>query len=135
MSRITGALAAGQVELTGALAVHERPSDREIAWLEQTYEGIARGAERLGASFVLVLFPYETQLAAGTPDDLQRRLLDLAQLRGWIMVDLLPAFRAAAARSSEPLFRDIWHPTAAGQRVAATALFDALVAKKLVPSR
>ena len=45
-----------------------------------------------------------------------------------------PAFRAASQKSDAPLFLDLWHPSAAGHRVAAEALAAELTRQGLVPA-
>jgi lysophospholipase L1-like esterase len=114
--------------LLDALAPHTTPSPGELAWLRRQYDAIARRAGRL----VVVVFPYESQLQGRAGDDVQRALGALARDAGWDVVDLLPAYRAAAA-GGEPLFIDIWHPTAAGQRVAAAEIARQLRCRGLVP--
>jgi hypothetical protein len=87
-------------------------------WLERRYLEMEAVAERAGARFVVLAFPYPAQLAGRGPDPVQERLLALARRHGWTVVDPLPAFRAAAAAGAD-LFVDWWHPTQAGHRIAA----------------
>jgi lysophospholipase L1-like esterase len=117
-----------------ALVSHaELPDGAVREWLAARYAEMAAGAASIGASFALLAFPFEAQVESGTGDSLQRELVALGDARGWKTVDLLPAFRAAAARSAEPLFLDAWHPSAAGHRVAAEAILDALRREGLLP--
>ncbi len=104
---------------------HDPPAAGELAWLGGQYGGIARTARTIGTRPVLVIFPYATQLAAGTPSATAARLTELAADLGWPAIDLLPAFRQAAS-DGVPLFTDLWHPTAAGFRIAADVTADAL---------
>jgi hypothetical protein len=90
----------------------------EWSWLEARYLEMAAAAERAGARFAVLAFPYPAQLKSRGPDPVQARLLALARRHGWIAIDPLPAFRAADAAGTA-LFLDWWHPTAAGQRIAA----------------
>jgi hypothetical protein len=79
---------------------------------------MAAAAQRAGARFALLAFPYPGQLKERGPDPVQDRLLALARRHGWTVIDPLPAFRAADAAGTA-LFLDWWHPTEAGQRIAA----------------
>jgi len=115
-----------------ALATHDRPPAAELDWLAARYREIARAAAGIGARFAVVVFPWSTQVDGRAGDEVERRLVALGEREGWPTVDLLPAFRAAPA--APPLFLDLWHPTAAGHRVAADALAVALAARGLVPS-
>jgi lysophospholipase L1-like esterase len=120
-------------ELVRALAPHDQPSPREIAWLQAIYERMMRRAREHGAAFVLIVFPYQGQLAAEAPSTLQSALNALGARAGFPVIDLLPAFRKAAADSDAPLFLDIWHPTERGQTVAADEIFHQLACKGLLP--
>src|SRR5262249_17050330 len=106
-------------------APHDPPAAGELAWLAGQYGAIGRTARSLGARPVLVIFPYATQMAAGTPSATAASLVELAAAPGWSAIDLLPAFRQAAA-GGVPLFTDLWHPNATGFRIAADATADAL---------
>ncbi len=90
----------------------------EWRWLENRYLEMAATAERAGARFGVLAFPYPAQLSGRGQDPVQARLLALARRHGWTAVDPLPAFRAAHAAGAV-LFLDWWHPTAAGHRIAA----------------
>lgn len=124
---------APSTETVAALAPHEAPSAAEIAWLERLYGGVAADARAAGARLAVVVFPYETQLAPGAPETLQVALRTLGERRGIAVIDLLPAFRRAAAASGEPLFLDLWHPTARGHRVAAEEILRQLACERLLP--
>ncbi len=132
----TEALGAGpdQSTLVEALAPHENPSPAEIAWLERLYARMADETRARGGELVVVVFPWATQLAAGAPVALQEALAQLGARKGVQVIDLLPAFRrAAVAAPDEPLFLDLWHPTARGQQVAAEATLDALACAGRLP--
>jgi lysophospholipase L1-like esterase len=105
---------------TRALAPAVGLGEREHAWLAARYGEIAAAATGAGARFAVVVFPHRAQLDASAPDGLQRDLAALAREAGWPLLDLLPAFRAAAP--DPPLFLDAWHPSAEGHRVAAEAI-------------
>jgi len=86
-----------------------------------------------GAPFAVIVFPYQGQLALGAPSTLQNALSALGERAGFPVIDLLPAFRRAAAAGGAPLFLDIWHPTQRGQEVAADEIFRQLACKGLLP--
>jgi lysophospholipase L1-like esterase len=109
-------------------------SGPELAWLRARYTEMVSSARRAGATFAVVVFPYREQLTGPASPPLQRRLAALGRDAGLTIIDLLPAFRKAAARSAEPLFIDHWHPSAAGHRVAAEAILTALACRRLVPA-
>lgn len=132
----TEALGAGPdpSTLVAALAPHENPSPAEIAWLERLYARMADETRARGGELAVVVFPWATQLADGAPVALQEALAQLGTRNGVQVIDLLPAFRrAAVAAPDEPLFLDLWHPTARGQQVAAEATLDALACAGRLP--
>jgi hypothetical protein len=92
---------------------------------------MARAADAAGARFAIVIFPYQAQVEGQAPASLQQRLTALGRDAGWETVDVLAAFRAAAAEG--PLFIDIYHPTATGHRVAADAIVVQLGCRALLP--
>jgi len=105
----------------------------EWRWLEALYEEMAREAGRVGARFVVLAFPYESQMHGRRPQPVEARLVAMGERDGWVTVDLLPAFRDLAARSRESPFIDWWHPTASGQALAAEQTLDALACRGLLP--
>lgn len=119
--------------LVAALAPHEDPSPDEMAWLERQYARMASATRARGGELVVVVFPYATQLAADAPVALQEKLAQLGARAGLQVIDLLPAFRSAAAAAPEPLFLDLWHPTARGHQVAADEIFRALACARRLP--
>jgi len=120
--------------LAAALKTHDDPSDVELAWLRDRYLDIAGAARAVGARLAIVVFPYATQVDGRVSDVVERRLGALGDAGGWATIDLLPAFRGAAAGGSRPLFIDLWHPNAAGHAVAAEALAAQLSCRGLVPA-
>jgi lysophospholipase L1-like esterase len=120
--------------LVASLAPHEAPSDGEIAWLAQTYTRMAADTKARGGTMVLVVFPYQTQLDASAPATLQAALTALGKQAGIPVIDLLPAFRRAAAEGGAPLFLDLWHPTARGHEIAAREILRALACAQLLPA-
>ena len=135
-SRVADALspATAREDLVAALAPHESPSDRELAWLERLYRRMADDTRARGGQLAVVVFPWSTQIAGDGPAPLQKALAELGTRTGILVIDLLPAFRAAAAESPEPpLFLDLWHPTARGHAVAADAIVRALACARMLP--
>jgi hypothetical protein len=107
-----------QAAKEAAVAPLEPGDGPEWPWLEARYLEMAAAAQSVGAGFAVLAFPYPAQLNGRGPDPVQDRMLALARRHGWTAIDPLPAFRAAAAAGTV-LFVDWWHPTAAGQRIAA----------------
>ena len=135
-SRVAEALApaTAREDLVAALAPHESPSDAELAWLERLYRRMADDTRARGGQLAVVVFPWSTQIAGDGPAPLQKALAELGTRTGIPVIDLLPAFRAAAAESAEPpLFLDLWHPTARGHAVAADAIVRALACARMLP--
>jgi lysophospholipase L1-like esterase len=97
----------------------------EWRWLEARYEEMDWAANAGGASFAILAFPYQKQLAEPSPHPVQVQLATLGQRHGWPVIDPLTAFQDAHTEST-PLFMDWWHPTRAGHRVAAVAIARAL---------
>ena len=116
-----------------AVGIHADPAPAEIAWLGERYAELARTAREIGARFGVVIFPYETQIEPNAPSDLQTALQGLGAAHDWPVFDLLPGLRAARASHLDSLYRDPWHPTAIGYRIAAEALASALRCRGLVP--
>ena len=118
-----------------AFAPHDGPEHRaEWRWLRARYREIADAAAARGARFAVLAFPYQTQIDADAARaSAQPELLRIGAEEGWQTLDLLEPFRAAARRGSAPLLLDIWHPTAAGHRVAADAIARELACRGLLP--
>ena len=135
-STLAGVLAPATAneDLVAALAPHEAPSPAEIAWLERSYARMAEDTSARGGTLAVVVFPWETQLAADASATLQEQLRALGERAGFLVIDLLPAFRRAAAEAGEPLFLDLWHPTQRGHQVAAQEIFRALACARLLPA-
>ncbi len=108
-----------------ALMPVETDDGPEWDWLETRYLEMAKAAERAGARFAVLVFPYPAQLVGREPHPVQERVLALARRHGWTAVDPLPAFRAAHADGTV-LFLDWWHPTEAGHRIAAEEVLRVL---------
>lgn len=123
----------GDDALIAALAPHENPSPAEVAWLERQYVRMAADTRAHGGQLAVVVFPYGSQLSADAPVRLQEELRALGERAGLLVIDLLPAFRRAAAEPGEPLFLDLWHPTQRGHQVAAQEIFRALACAQMLP--
>jgi lysophospholipase L1-like esterase len=118
--------------IQATLVTRDDPTDGELGWLRARYDDIARRTRAKGARFAVVVFPYATQIEGHAGARLDERLAALGRDAGWPTIDLLSAFRARA-RDAEPLFIDLWHPTAAGYRIAADAVLRALRCDGLLP--
>jgi len=136
----TGALAEVASENPDATswraAMEPRDSPQHVTewrWLEDNYQRIAESADRHGASFAVLAFPYATQMEGSAGDGAQQRLAGMGRSNDWPTVDLLPAYREATDRDSERLFEDIWHPNPAGHRVAAQVIVEELACLGLLP--
>ncbi|UCE85476.1 MAG: SGNH/GDSL hydrolase family protein [Deltaproteobacteria bacterium] len=115
-------------------APHDGPENVvEWRWLRDRYREIARAAAAEGGRLVVLAFPYQTQIRDETARLAQPELARIGAEEDWETIDLLAAFRDAARRTSEPLFLDVWHPTAAGHRAAADAIARELACRGLVP--
>lgn len=109
-----------------AFAFIEAADRPEWAWLEARYEEIEEIANADGASFAILAFPYQKQLAEAPPHAVQEQLAQLGRKHDWPVIDPLTAFQEAHVAKT-PLFMDWWHPTPAGHRLAAMAIARALV--------
>lgn len=98
----------------------------EWAWLEARYREMESASNGIGASFAVLAFPYQKQLAEQSPHPVQAQLATMGRKHSWLVIDPLPAFQEAHAEGT-PLFTDWWHPTAAGHRIAAMETLRALV--------
>jgi hypothetical protein len=108
-----------------AFAFIEAADRAEWTWLEARYEEMAEIASTDGASFAILAFPYQKQLAEPPPHAVQEHLAQLGAKHGWSVIDPLGAFQEAHATRTA-LFIDWWHPTPAGHRLAAIAIANAL---------
>jgi lysophospholipase L1-like esterase len=93
----------------------------EWTWLEARYQEMARVAKAGGASFAILAFPYQKQLAEPSPHPVQTQLAALGRQNGWPVIDPLAAFQEAHVAGT-PIFIDWWHPTPAGHRVVAITI-------------
>ncbi len=117
-----------------ALRPHDAlPPGPRREWIRSRYAEIAARAGEVGARFAVLAFPFRAQVEGDASDRVLRELAALGEAGGWATIDLLPAFRDARAEGSEALFIDIWHPTAAGHRVAASAIVADLRRRGTLP--
>jgi len=108
-----------------AVAFIEARDRPEWRWLEALYQEMAEVANTGGASFAILAFPYQKQLAESPPHPVQVQLASLGREHGWPVIDPLAAFQEAHMAGT-PIFIDWWHPTSAGHRIAAIAIARAL---------
>jgi hypothetical protein len=90
----------------------------EWPWLERIYRRMADVSRGLGAGFAVLAFPYRAQLDTEDLHPVQRRLVAMGERGGWVVVDPLHRFRAARGEG-HTVFLDWWHPTPAGNGLAA----------------
>jgi lysophospholipase L1-like esterase len=95
------------------------------AWLRRQYSAMDTASRAAGARFGVIAMPHQEQLSNPAMREMQSDLVDLGRRAGWPVLDLLPAF-LAAAKTGEPLFLDIWHLTSAGHAVVAKEIERAL---------
>ncbi len=103
----------------------------EWPWLENLYGRMSKVSEAMGARFAVLAFPYQRQLRGVGPHPVAQRLVAMGKRRGWLTVNPLKRFRASH-RAKVKLFRDWWHPTAVGHRVAARETVSALACADLL---
>jgi lysophospholipase L1-like esterase len=138
-ARVESAWVGWRAQSSSPEAVHATFGARDLSreaprrWLAARYSELSARAEALGARFAVVAFPFPAQLEGRATGRLQRQLEALGRKEGWVVIDLLPAFRAAVATGVTPLFMDLWHPTAAGHRVAAEAVAEDLARRGWLP--
>ena len=102
---------------------------------------IQREASERGAALVLMPSPMRWQVDAEVRDPrawvdatrYQDVLAGYGRQHGWIVVDPLPAIRAATSSNDKSLFLDVGHPDEAGQRILAQELYSALSQGGLLP--
>lgn len=109
----------------------ELPPGPERRWLRERYREIEQTARSVGAGFAVVAFPYREQVHGDASGRLQEQLADFGREEGWLMVDLLPAFKRAAIETPS-LYIDTWHVTADAHRLAAEVIADQLAERGLL---
>jgi lysophospholipase L1-like esterase len=107
-------------------AYYRQPTDDRWAVLEESLRGLGRVARERGLRLVIALVPDGDQIGVAAPDlTPQAKLLAICAREALDCLDLYPAFAAQA--TGGPLFLDIMHPNAAGQRIIADRLADHLL--------
>jgi lysophospholipase L1-like esterase len=102
----------------------------EWRWLRGQYDQLSDAVREAGASLAVLVFPLAYQMDPEYPHRPQAPWERYCRARGLACLDLLPAFRVAAARAAPPadpehydaLWIDVWHPSPAGHAVAAEAI-------------
>lgn len=127
------------------LASHADDESLRTAWAItfRNLEKIFQAAAERQIPAALVVFPFAFQLADPTATARpQERLREFAEKRGIPLLDLLPTLaaphRSGAGEARSPadpaLFLDESHLSPRGGRIAAGAIAEFLVARRLVPS-
>ena len=107
-------------------AYYRQPSDERWTVLEASLRGMGAVAKAHGLRLLVAIIPDGDQIGVRAPDLApQEKLLAICARERLECVDLYPAFAAQAG--SGPLFLDIMHPNAAGQRIIAAVLADRLL--------
>lgn len=104
----------------------------EWRWLEGHYGSMREASRSMGARFAVLAFPYPAQLEGDAPHPVRSHLVAMGNEGGWLTIDPLDRFRDAAARKVD-LFLDWWHPTPAGQRLAAREVLRQLACAGYLP--
>ncbi len=115
----------------------------QVCWqrTEELLNEMQRAASERGAALVLMPSPMRWQVDAEVRDPrawvdetrYQDVLAAYGRQHGWIVVDPLPAIRAATSINDKSLFLDVGHPDEAGQRILAQELYSALSQGGLLP--
>lgn len=115
----------------------------QVCWqrTEELLNEIQRAASERGAALVLMPTPMRWQVDTEVRDPrawvdatrYQDVLAGYGRQHGWIVVDPLPAVRAATSTNDKSLFLDVGHPDEAGQRILAQELYSALSQGGLLP--
>lgn len=117
--------------------------DDQVCWqrTEELLSEMQQVATQQNAALVLMLSPMRWQVDSNVRDPrawvdasrYQEVLARYGQEHGWIVVDPLPALRAATSTGGKSLFLDVGHPDEAGQRIMAQELYSALNQSGLLP--
>lgn len=116
---------------------------QRVCWelTEELLGDIQKTASALGAKAVLMPSPMRWQVEPGVRDprawvdagNYQEPLTGYAHQNGWLVVDPLPAVRAASESGAGSLFLDVGHPNEGGQRILAEQLYNALDQAGVLP--
>ena len=102
--------------------------------VEQGFADLAALARERGARALVAIFPLFDETGADAAlADLHARVAELARGAGLDVLDLLPAYRAAARAFDRELRIDFLHPSPFGQRIAAAAVLDHLCRRQVLP--
>jgi lysophospholipase L1-like esterase len=115
----------------------------QVCWqrTQEFLNGIQQAASQNGATPVLLLSPMRWQVDEGISDPrswidatrYQNVLASFGRDNDWIVVNPLPAIRAATGAGGQSLFLDVGHPDEAGQRILAQELYSALSQGGVLP--
>ena len=115
----------------------------QVCWqrTEELLGDIQQAASPEGIALVLLPSPMRWQVDAEVRDPrawvdeirYQDVLAEYGRRNHWIVVDPLPAIRAATSANGKSLFLDVGHPDEAGQRILAQELYSALGQSGLLP--
>jgi len=114
-------------DLDAKLSDYDTP---EWAWLRTQFARFQDFSQETGVPWVLVLLPWQYQLARDYHPLPQQHLMEYAREAGFPAVDLRPAF---IRENHWNLYIDMAHFSARGHRLAAEAIFKALKDLNLVP--
>jgi lysophospholipase L1-like esterase len=115
-------------------ALHTEEDSRRR--FETGFADLARVGREAGVPVAVLLFPlFFDELGEGYPlQDLHAQVMQEAGRNGLPILDLRPAFAAAAQRHGERIRADVVHPGPLGHEVAASAALEWLDASGLLPS-
>lgn len=141
ISRVSSARQVGSGD--APCATDWKVDNDRVCWqgTEELLSEIHREASERGAALVLMPSPMRWQVDAEVRDPrawvdatrYQDVLASYGRQHGWIVVDPLPAIRAATSTNDKSLFLDVGHPDEAGQRILAQELYSALSQGGLLP--
>jgi lysophospholipase L1-like esterase len=103
------------------------PNDERWPAMVEALRAMAELCRKRGIRLLVAIVPDGDQIGVAAPDlTPQHKLLELCTQLGLDCLDLQPSFTAAGA---EPLYLDIMHPNAEGQRIMARDVAAHLLAR------